>query len=566
MALAVIAVCCIKSSTQAPMDFPDKSAYPFSMAPYSHHHVEHSSSAMQQHPAAHSENRYPTHSHPTPIALSVPEIADSKPRMNPSKWFEIFSSHPKIKEMDQATNEQEFAKMYSKLYPEETDNFDYRNNVMGRRMSDALKAYMISKSMDEQSRDRILIHLKHQRRIVYFKKYGSNRKSKKQKGSGVKSPHQIAKDAIDFDQRMRKAGIKVDELGAKELEEQTRTLYLTDDYYGGDKRKVGNDLISFLKVKGFSEDDINDARLIRTDFNRFGSKKSIETSTSTQTSGKSEDIKVKEETDLLQQYKNQFLGSANPGEAVEASSSGKHHLGPGHTDFSHHHASQYNTNAWNPFSQKGGMQGTHVFNSNTPLSPPYIPTMSLLEQLDISKSHSHHSNHPGHSSMPQQSNWPESKDRAASLAEMEAGHDWLGIDTLHQDRNHADDLHLFSLNHNNPLYQTVSQAPPFQPQGHYHPYSPMYPYPLLPSSSYSSGSHPSTSRHASYYPSSSNPSDSHYSNSLYSTSHPSSSDRSASFYSSPQPSPPHSPDIRKLQDEEAAWSELVQMHKDNHHP
>ncbi|UZJ53803.1 hypothetical protein CBS101457_003123 [Exobasidium rhododendri] len=83
-----------------------------------------------------------------------------------------------------------------------------------------------------------------------------------------KRAREMIATAQAFSRHMEEAGIDHKGLSPQEIECVTRNM---NHPFGGDRRKAAADLITYLKVRGFDVDDIQDVRMTRTRLNRLTS-------------------------------------------------------------------------------------------------------------------------------------------------------------------------------------------------------------------------------------------------------------------------------------------------------
>lgn len=200
-------------------------------------------------------------------------------RKKGSTWsdysFIAFKSHPKILEIEEnATSPEDYAIRYNKLYDTDIDS------TTSRRMSDALEAHLRQTgrySRDEQAK--VTMYLRKLRRALYDRRVNERRKSelgteeyyRKKRGGKSRQRHKSVSEmelsANRFINSMMRAGLPLLGYGPKELEEETRQLFLA--YENQDKKRAGFDLFEYMELAKMDPAEIKAARLARTDYNKM---------------------------------------------------------------------------------------------------------------------------------------------------------------------------------------------------------------------------------------------------------------------------------------------------------
>ncbi|UZJ53802.1 hypothetical protein CBS101457_003122 [Exobasidium rhododendri] len=211
--------------------------------------------------------------------LSVPELVNRNPSAfrshedySSDPWITAFGMHPQIEALEDGDPLPIlYASRFHDLYDPDTDL------GTGRRLAATLKAHMKARNFDKKYQDDVLRNLKQHCRTDADRRWRNRCKERiglvnyKAKRDSYKKPkktlEQLIQDSAKFEEAMAKAGItEPHKMTPSELEEKTRKLYV--DHYSGNKKEAGHALTTYLKVTGKSREEVKEARMIRTEYNR----------------------------------------------------------------------------------------------------------------------------------------------------------------------------------------------------------------------------------------------------------------------------------------------------------
>ncbi|UZJ53804.1 hypothetical protein CBS101457_003124 [Exobasidium rhododendri] len=204
--------------------------------------------------------------------MKVSAIIDQKEGPISVYWMQLLGSHPEMQALERGNPDSNvYAQRYSELYDPDT------GLELGKKMVKALKAHMIARGYEKSFQDAVVWFLRVLRKRAVNKGCNDRQRmdwlnyAQGESDWNLSSVKPVKKskqqeNAERFAQQLEAANIRPENLTPLELEVQTRRFL---DHYEGEKKKMGIDLVAYLKSQKVDDKQIKAVRQSRAEHNRL---------------------------------------------------------------------------------------------------------------------------------------------------------------------------------------------------------------------------------------------------------------------------------------------------------